>query len=833
MERVRPKPAFSSSVRRKSVFIEVGLTDEETVRSERSPAPALLQPEPSPARLRKPVRTVRFRSRDSIFGGEKEGEDGENSESDWEEGSDSDCDECDGSLSTMKLYSNGRTYALQRIHRLGILALVLALLLPVMQTGCIKGLGVRGRAIPSELIESSGNYGVVKREDTPTEICTRWSHQTAIVNGTLYIYGGRASTDPKQTSNTWNNDFLSIDLTKSWQISSPSLTGLPRPSGPPKVSNGYLWNSHDSLYLYGGEFSEDPEEKPSSNSMWEYNIAKKEWIEHQNPKSSEGVLSEGDGQPIQRAAEGAGFSVSTLGRGWYFGGHLDFLTTEGWSNQVERVYLKSLLEFTFPGFSNSAVKSLSDGKKAGSDGVWRNITEGGLQEKAGFTERADGLLVYIPGFGEEGILLGLTGGTDRTFTQMNVIDVYDIASSTWYKQTTTGKIPEYRVNPCATVAAAADGSSYNVYMFGGQNLVPYKEQIQYDDMWILSVPSFTWIKVDTQDSVPYARAGHTCNVWDGQMIVVGGYVGQNLSCDSPGIYVFNMSSLEWSTQFTALTGLAATEQWSGDSHNDNTANPLGQQANQRGFNSSAGLEGSYGYAVPAAVQSVIGGQATGGATLTAPVQTPTEGPLATGKPLTYTVTGADGAIITQTASPDPNASQNKGHKGPNIGAIIAGVIAGVFFLVAAYMAFCAWIYRKQVMLWKQHAAMASRSAQNPNSVNNEKDGLGLLGGTTAAGVGAAGVAGVGGTSSSSAKNSSERRPDLMLFPSTTESERAGTSSGGAGGVGAGARRSAETRGDEVSDSSTEDLLEGQEPTFWGSRGVLLNPRRSLRVINRD
>jgi hypothetical protein len=31
----------------------------------------------------------------------------------------------------------------------------------------------------------------------------------------------------------------------------------------------------------------------------------------------------------------------------------------------------------------------------------------------------------------------------------------------------------------------------------------------------------------------------------------------------------------------------------------------------------------------------------------------------------------------------------------------------------------------------------------------------------------------------------------------------------------------------------EDLLSGQEPSFWGTRGVLLNPRRSLRVINRD
>lgn len=39
---------------------------------------------------------------------------------------------------------------------------------------------------------------------------------------------------------------------------------------------------------------------------------------------------------------------------------------------------------------------------------------------------------------------------------MNVIDVYDIANSTWYKQNTAGDMPKYRVNPCAVVAAAAE-----------------------------------------------------------------------------------------------------------------------------------------------------------------------------------------------------------------------------------------------------------------------------------------------------------------------------------------------------------------------------------------
>ena len=352
-----------------------------------------------------------------------------------------------------------------------------------------------------------------------------------------------------------------------------------------------------------------------------------------------------------------------------------------------------------------------------------------------------------------------------------------------------------------------------MYMYGGQSLQPAGDQEQYDDMWILSVPSFTWIKVDqdeSKSSKPPARAGHSCHIWDGQMIVVGGYIGKELGCDSPGIYAFNMSSLGWSDQFTALTGDKALKAYNGGDGDE--GNPLGQQANHK-----AGLEGSYGYKVPSEVQKVIGGEATGGATLTAPVQTPTEGPFKSGTPQTYTVTGPDGATITETVGSSNNNSGN--NNGNRIGAIVGGVLAGVFFFVAAYFAFCAWIYRRQVAIWKQHAAAVTARS------NAEKSG-------------AAGAALLGSAIASSGKNSTERgqRDGLGTSSSHTASairtsnERTGTSYTGAAGV-AGSSDPLARRDSDA--SSVDDLLDGQEPAFWGTRGVLLNPRRSLRVINRD
>ena len=256
---------------------------------------------------------------------------------------------------------------------------------------------------------------------TQTNVCNRWSQQSALVNGTIYLYGGHTTTTADQTSDTWNNDFLTIDVTKSWEISSPVIAGLPQPSGPPPVSNGYLWNSYDTLYLYGGEYSSDPTTTPSPYSLWQYNIASSTWTETQNPQTSAGNNSDGGNQPVLGSAEGAGISVPELGRGFYFAGHQDAYTTPGWSIDIYRIYLKSLLEFTFPGYSNNGVQTLSGGNTAGSGGVWRNVTQGGIQDTALFPNRADGVIIYVPGYGVDGVLVSMAGGTNESFVSANTL----------------------------------------------------------------------------------------------------------------------------------------------------------------------------------------------------------------------------------------------------------------------------------------------------------------------------------------------------------------------------------------------------------------------------
>jgi hypothetical protein len=59
---------------------------------------------------------------------------------------------------------------------------------------------------PSKDADLFGNgFGLDGRDSSLTDVCTRWSHQTANVNGTLYIYGGRAKTSSSQTTDTWSD----------------------------------------------------------------------------------------------------------------------------------------------------------------------------------------------------------------------------------------------------------------------------------------------------------------------------------------------------------------------------------------------------------------------------------------------------------------------------------------------------------------------------------------------------------------------------------------------------------------------------------------------------
>lgn len=82
----------------------------------------------------------------------------------------------------------------------GILAILAIYTVPSIFAGVVTNILPR-----RDLVESRA---LLPRADSPTDVCVRWSHQSAVVNGTLYVYGGQASSATGQKSDTWSKSLM-------------------------------------------------------------------------------------------------------------------------------------------------------------------------------------------------------------------------------------------------------------------------------------------------------------------------------------------------------------------------------------------------------------------------------------------------------------------------------------------------------------------------------------------------------------------------------------------------------------------------------------------------
>lgn len=94
---------------------------------------------------------------------------------------------------------------LATLPRVAMIAFLLAIVMPGFLPKGPGGIPADGAAAGViKAREADGAGGVWKREDSPTDTCTRWSHQAAMLNGTLYIYGGQSKAKADQDENTWS-----------------------------------------------------------------------------------------------------------------------------------------------------------------------------------------------------------------------------------------------------------------------------------------------------------------------------------------------------------------------------------------------------------------------------------------------------------------------------------------------------------------------------------------------------------------------------------------------------------------------------------------------------
>lgn len=119
-----------------------------------------------------------------------------------------------------------------------------------------------------------------------------------------------------------------------------------------------------------------------------------------------------------------------------------------------------------------------------------------------------------------------------------------------------------RVVPPSGSAIVNGQEQHHIFVYGGHasNRTTQIQEGQDTDVYILSIPSYTWTYVGNNlTSQPVARAGHTCELVGDQMIVIGGYISEDYLCEQPGVYILNTTSLAWSTDYVPGTKFQTPE----------------------------------------------------------------------------------------------------------------------------------------------------------------------------------------------------------------------------------------------------------------------------------
>ncbi|KAM5351446.1 hypothetical protein ACJ41O_004169 [Fusarium nematophilum] len=427
-----------------------------------------------------------------------------------------------------------------------------------MWTSCSRAGQVRDHLVILALLAFHVNVAVQQR-DPISNFCRRWGHQSAVIDDKLYIGGGLVtynggSGTPENISNPYLIYHDLADVSKSGMP--PPYANLSKNSSVPDVSGGIFWpdDVNKRIYLFGGEFYD---ETPWEFSLYAYDVINDQWDNFGSPRSND----------IVGLSYGAGVSIPSRGEAYYYGGWMNNATDPDWGDG--------------PGIPTSYLLRYDMDSNS-----WTNSTG---PDDVG---RAEGVMVYIPA-GDGGLLVYFGGirsmANDSWEAQpMDEIILYDILSGKSYFQNATGDVPELRRRFCAGATWVDDQSSYNIYLYGGAG--EEEGSVGFDDIYILSLPTFTWIKMypaDSNTTGDFPHHSFTCNVVnEAQMFVHGGFFPLNDECDVPD---------QWGLHNMDL----------GRQNDDNSPWALYEPDKTK-------------YVVPTDVISIVGGSADGGATKTAP-----------------------------------------------------------------------------------------------------------------------------------------------------------------------------------------------------------------------
>ncbi|KAI1205710.1 uncharacterized protein F4807DRAFT_272872 [Annulohypoxylon truncatum] len=546
-----------------------------------------------------------------------------------------------------------------------------------------------------------GGWGGWITNQVNSTLCQWGSLRVATLKDVVYLDGGDQRfvaglsdgtisaplfSDDNPLGLIWTYNF-STPFDKSTNFSS-ILGTLPKGAATsiaPNYEDGALLANDAEFFLYGGMFiATSTQSLPDGKSVLGYMAS--EYNDNGRPFHVQFRSEDLPDGMTRFVTFGAGANAPSENKAWYFGGY----RSESWG----QIYIAN--STTNPTNVSNTFMTLDMAVQQ--QEVWTNTTL-----PVGTQSRAGPSMVWVP-VGEQGILVVVGGvtypgfdndnGTSQNEAQskidspsfMSTIDVYDVAGDKWYRQPTQGAPPAL-TRGCAVVATAQDKSSFNIYYYGGYDGISTTSDFN-DDVWVLTLPSFMWMKV-SGGTPEHARAGHQCVMpYPDQMITIGGSTstkGDSLKCldgESPSVLqAYNLTQAAWMDSYDPKS-------WDE-------------------------------YGVPEMIHMMIGGSYSGGATMTAPSPggwaTPALGsvfgtPYNTSKITTYYPYSSVGP---------GNGTRDAAHSGGGggtpgwVGAVI-GVVLGVALITAVVVGII--LYRKRKFLKKNNNIRSDQSTDdNGNS----------------------------------------------------------------------------------------------------------------------
>ncbi|KAI5780287.1 hypothetical protein DFH27DRAFT_617929 [Peziza echinospora] len=427
-------------------------------------------------------------------------------------------------------------------------------------------------------------------EAQTSTLCRRWDHQATVLDNKLYMLGGyrllKEHIETGKNNTLYNNgtgattnEFLSLDLTKSWDIEKDKTLKNPpkwesisnvqyfnQSNNLPPISGGALFSSSDSppsLILYDGKSSKLARDQKSE--LVKLVIGGNSWsrIDEWRNSGSDEVPSGN----ISRYSRGTAVQVPGQNRYFYVGG------ARVWEQGKQYDwYYPEVPQLMQVDLENGAVKERTMSP------MWNN------------TKTIGAAVAWVP-IGKEGSLI-VVGGTreekdDRRFgtdksgkpspqyvlpkTKMNPFSetlIYDIANKKWHSQTTRGvPLPAARTGACLIpkTHTEEDGTvTHQLFLYGGSSGSsfglgdPLDDERFFGDLYVLSIPAFRWLRFTDLENAPAARTRHTCHVInERQMLILGGGRNDTLSsntilqksCVWDEISVLDMTDMRWELEF--------------------------------------------------------------------------------------------------------------------------------------------------------------------------------------------------------------------------------------------------------------------------------------------